>query len=122
MTGLTMVDHVNWSMTIVRLFTNASPLRRIGCLHTESRRQQSARTDCAQRTRCVSGFVSRPTCGCHARRCERLVLINLDPGFRQLTMRMVVGSQNMVVTPDLKYYAFAAPNYLSDLYLVENLK
>ena len=42
--------------------------------------------------------------------------------FRQLTTRMVVGSQNMVVTPDLKYYAYAAPNYLSDLYLVENLK
>ena len=42
--------------------------------------------------------------------------------FRQLTTRMVVGSQNMVLTPDLKYYAYAAPNYLSDLYLVENLK
>ena len=42
--------------------------------------------------------------------------------FRQLTTRMVVGSQNMVVTPDLRYYAYAAPNYLSDLYLVENLK
>ncbi len=42
--------------------------------------------------------------------------------FRQLTTRMVFGSQNMVVTPDLKYYAYAAPNYLSDLYLVENLK
>jgi hypothetical protein len=27
-----------------------------------------------------------------------------------------------VVTPDLRYYAYAAPNYLSDLYLVENLK
>jgi eukaryotic-like serine/threonine-protein kinase len=42
--------------------------------------------------------------------------------FRQLTTRIVVGSQNMVVTPDLKYYAYAAPNYLSDLYLVDNLK
>jgi serine/threonine protein kinase/Tol biopolymer transport system component len=42
--------------------------------------------------------------------------------FRQLTTRMVVGSQNMVLTPDLKYYAYAAPDYFSDLYLVENLK
>jgi hypothetical protein len=48
-----------------------------------------------------------------------VIAIDLATGrrqpFRQLTTRMVVGSQNMVVTPDLKYYAY-------DLYLVENLK
>ncbi len=42
--------------------------------------------------------------------------------FRQLATRMVVGSQNMVLTPDLKYYAYASPEYGSDLYVVDNLK
>jgi eukaryotic-like serine/threonine-protein kinase len=42
--------------------------------------------------------------------------------FRELSARIVTGNQAMVLTPDLKFYAYALPDYSSDLYEVENLK
>ena len=55
-------------------------------------------------------------------------LIDLSSGHRRewkrldVPVRALVGfSHTIVVTPDLKYYAYATPRYASDLYLVDNV-
>jgi eukaryotic-like serine/threonine-protein kinase len=55
-------------------------------------------------------------------------LIDLLSGHRQewkrvdVPVRPLVGfSHTIVVTPDLKYYAYATPRYASDLYIVDNV-
>jgi hypothetical protein len=52
----------------------------------------------------------------------------LASGRRQLWKRLPSISRaggpsfGVVVTPDLKYYAYTLPRYASDLYLVQNLR
>ncbi len=55
-----------------------------------------------------------------------LFLVDLATGrrqfWKQLDIRRVSSSITaMVITPDLKYYAYSSPRYASDLYIVENL-
>jgi WD40-like Beta Propeller Repeat len=53
-------------------------------------------------------------------------LVDLASGRRQLWKRLPTnartGSWGLVVTPDLKYYAYSSPRFASDLYIVENLR
>lgn len=55
-----------------------------------------------------------------------LTLIDLASGRRQIWNRLpspnLPNGKGVVVTPDLKYYAYEAPRYSSSLYLVENLR
>ena len=55
-----------------------------------------------------------------------LSLIDLASGNRKLWKRLATASlptgKGIVVTPDLKYYAYEVPRYSSSLYLVENLR
>ena len=55
-----------------------------------------------------------------------LTLVDLTSGHRKLWKHLSLGVASkrrpLVVTPDLKYYAYDSPRYSSDLYLVENLR
>jgi serine/threonine protein kinase/Tol biopolymer transport system component len=55
-----------------------------------------------------------------------LTLIDLATGHRQTWKRVPIPSlpsgKGFAVTPDLKYYAYDAPRYSSNLYIVENLR
>jgi hypothetical protein len=55
-----------------------------------------------------------------------LTVVDLASGQRQAWKRLYFSVQrkgkSVVVTPDLKYYAYYSPRYSSDLYLVENLR
>jgi eukaryotic-like serine/threonine-protein kinase len=55
-----------------------------------------------------------------------LTVIDLASGRRKQWKRWSLSAQRnaktIVVTPDLKYYAYFSPRYSSDLYLVENLR
>jgi hypothetical protein len=55
-----------------------------------------------------------------------LTVIDLATGHRQpwkrISLPMQRKSKSIVVTPDLKYYAYFLPRYSSNLYLVENLR
>ncbi|MFZ3216465.1 MAG: protein kinase [Candidatus Acidiferrales bacterium] len=54
-----------------------------------------------------------------------LTLVDVSSGRRELWKRLangnVSGGRSIVVTPDLKYYAYDSPRYSSNLYLIENL-
>jgi serine/threonine protein kinase/Tol biopolymer transport system component len=55
-----------------------------------------------------------------------LTLVDLSSGHRKLWKHLSLSvartRKPLVVTPDLKYYAYDSPRYSSDLYLVENLR
>jgi eukaryotic-like serine/threonine-protein kinase len=53
-----------------------------------------------------------------------LNLVDLASGRRELWRRFTTGVReaSIVVTPDLKYYAYAMPGYSSDLYIVSGLQ
>jgi hypothetical protein len=55
-----------------------------------------------------------------------LTLVDLASGRRRpwkhLSFSVASKRRPLVVTPDLKYYAYNSPRYSSDLYLVENLR
>jgi len=55
-----------------------------------------------------------------------ITVVDLATGLRRTWKRLSFSVQrkgkSIVVTPDLKYYAYYFPRYSSDLYLVENLR
>ena len=56
-----------------------------------------------------------------------LTLVELASGRRELWKRLTTEARGttralIVVTPDLKYYAYQSPRYSSDLYVVDNLR
>ena len=56
-----------------------------------------------------------------------LTLVELASGRRELWKRLTTEARGttralIVVTPDLKYYAYQSPRYSSDLYIVDNLR
>jgi serine/threonine protein kinase/Tol biopolymer transport system component len=55
-----------------------------------------------------------------------LTLVDLADGHRKLWKRIQTDAQDrtalFVATPDLKYYAYSAPLFSSDLYIVDNLR
>jgi hypothetical protein len=55
-----------------------------------------------------------------------LTIVDLASGHRRPWKRLSLSVQRkgkaIVVTPDLKYYAYYSPRYSSDLYLVEDLR
>ena len=54
-----------------------------------------------------------------------LTLVGLADGHRTLWKRIQTDAQDrslFVATPDLKYYAYSAPLFSSDLYIVDNLR
>jgi hypothetical protein len=54
-----------------------------------------------------------------------LTLVDLADGRRKLWKRIQTDAFDLslfVTTPDLKYYAYSAPLFSSDLYIVDNLR